>query len=439
MGKRILLVMAALVLAVPVLRAGLLQDEIGGPDWLTYGAEVRLRQVGFNNIITWDSDNNADQQHFFRLRTRLFAGVDPIPEFSAYGRFINEWRYYMKPSNLKHPLYKEGIMDNAWVKLQNLGELPLEIRIGRQDMLFQYGEGFLLMDGTPNDGSRSFYSDGVVVRIDADETNQIDLIAFYNSQEQPFGVNLNKDFYQDDQPIGLYGAYWRNTGGLLADQNIEGYYLFKDGRDAGWATLPENQVHVIGTRFSGPVAGNLSYAGEATLQLGEYDDDSMTAYGGYLRGTYTLADLDFRPAFSLEYVHLSGDDPEKSNYGGWDPILARWPKWSELYIYSLLTENVSGSGGHIAYWTNTEIYRAKVNLQPIEKMSVDLVYQYLRAPEATGSGTGKNRGQNPQFVLRYNFTDWLSGHLWGEYFIPGNFHAGDDDGFFARWEMMARF
>ena len=81
----------------------------------------------------------------------------------------------------------------------------------------------------------------------------------------------------------------------------------------------------------------------------------------------------------------------------------------------------------------------KVSIRPIEKMSVDLVYQYLRAPEATGSGTGKNRGQNPQFVLRYNFTDWLSGHLWGEYFMPGNFHAGDDDGFFARWELLARF
>ena len=450
MEKKVFLVMAALLLAVPVLRAGLLQDEIGGPEWLTYGAEVRVRQVGFNNIITWDSDNKADQQHFFRLRTRLFAGVNPIPEISAYGRIINEWRYYVKHydtaagrwdnDSYSHPIRHEIIMDNAWIKLQDLGELPLEIRLGRQDILGQYGEGFLLMDGTPNDGSRSFYSDGVVVRIDPDETNQVDLIAFYNSQEQPFGIDLNDDFYQDDQPIGLYGAYWRNNGGLLADQAIEGYYLFKDGRDASWATLPENQVHVIGTRFAGPVVDNISYAGEATLQLGEYDGNSMTAYGGYLRGTYTLADLDCRPAFSLEYVHLSGDDPDKSKYSGWDPIMARWPKWSELYIYSFLAENVAGSGErHIAYWTNTEIYRARVTLQPIEKMSVDLVYQYLRAPRATGSGTGKNRGQNPQVVLRYNFTDWLSGHLWGEYFIPGNFHDGDDDGFFARWEMMARF
>lgn len=437
MEKRIWLAMAVLLLVAPALRAGLVQDQVGGPEWLKYGGDVRLREVGFNNIWTWDNDNKADQQHFFRLRTRLFAGADPIEELSSYVRFCNEWRYYAKPKNLKHVLYKEVIMDNAWVKLQNLGDIPLEVKAGRQDILFQYGEGFLLMDGTPNDGSRSFYVDGAIARVNVDETNKIDLIAIYNSQEQPFGIDINEDFYQDAQPIGLYGAYWTNANDLLADQKIEGYYLFKDGRDASWATFSDNQIHVIGTRFSGPLAENLTYAGEATLQLGEYGDHSMTAYGGYGRGTYTLGDLDCKPAFSLEYVYLSGDNPDEQKYGGWDPLLARWPKWSELYIYSQIPEKA------IAYWTNMQIYRAQLSLKPIEKMTVDLVYQYLRANEAGSGagvfGTGKDRGQNPQLVVKYAFNDWLSGHLWGEYFIPGDYYAGDDDGFFARWEMNVKF
>jgi len=75
----------------------------------------------------------------------------------------------------------------------------------------------------------------------------------------------------------------------------------------------------------------------------------------------------------------------------------------------------------------------------MDKLSVNLVYQYLRAPEANGSGTGKDRGQNPQAIVKYAFNDWLSGHLWGEYFIPGNYYSGDDDGFFARWQLYARF
>ncbi len=439
MDKKVLWIMAALLLVAPALQAGLVQDQLGGPAWLTYGGDVRLREVGFNNIITWNDDIKADQQHFFRLRTRLFAGAAPIDELSSYVRFCNEWRYYAKPKNNKHPLYKEVIMDNAWVRLQGLGDIPLQVKAGRQDILFQYGEGFLLMDGTPNDGSRSFYVDGLIASITVDEPNKVDLIAFYNSQEQPFGIDINDDFYQDDQPIGLYGVYWTNTKDLIADQKIEGYYLFKDGREASWATLPENQVHVVGTRFSGPITEYLSYAGELTGQFGEYDSEDQQAYGGYLRGTYKIPDCPLGTAVSLEGVYLSGDDPDSSKHEGWDPILARWPKWSELYIYSLLTDPVAGSGNHIAYWSNMEIYRAKVSVKPIERMTVDLVYQYLRAPEATGSGTGKDRGQNPQLVVKYAFNNWLSGHLWGEYFIPGDYYAGDDDGFFARWEMTAKF
>lgn len=449
MEKRIWLAMVALLLATPTLRAGLVQDQVGGPEWLTYGGDFRLRQVGFNNIITWNDDIKADQQEFFRLRTRLFAGANPLDELSAYVRFCNEWRYYVKHfdsasgnwdnDSYSHPVRHEIIMDNAWVKLQKLGDVPLEVKAGRQDILFQYGEGFLLMDGTPNDGSRSFYVDGLIASIAVNEPNKVDLIAFYNSQEQPFGIDINDDFYQDDQPIGLYGAYWKNSNDLLADQVIEGYYLFKNGREASWATFSENEIHVVGARFSGLIVDNLSYSGEVTGQFGTYGDEDHRAYGGYLNGTYAIPDCPLGTKVTLGGVYLSGDDPDSSKNEGWDPILARWPKWSELYIYSLLADRVNGTGNHIAYWSNMEIYRAAVSIKPLEKMTVDLVYQYLRAPEATGSGSGKDRGQNPQLVVKYAFNDWLSGHLWGEYFMPGNFYSGDDDGFFARWEMTVKF
>ena len=60
--------------------------------------------------------------------------------------------------------------------------------------------------------------------------------------------------------------------------------------------------------------------------------------------------------------------------------------------------------------------------------------------KATGSGTGKDRGQNPQLVVKYAFNDWLSGHLWGEYFIPGDYYAEDrDNAIFARWQLMLTF
>ncbi len=442
MAKKVLLVMAALLLAANALQAGFLDDTVKS-EWFQVGGDFRIREVGFNNIITWDADNDADQQHFWRLRTRLYFQAEPIEQITAYTRLTNEWRYYAKEKNRFHPLRDEVILDNAYLNFSGFGDIPLCLKVGRQDLI--YGEGFLILDGTPLDGSRTIFSDAAKLTLDLEQT-KIDFLAIWNTGKQWFAVNKNTEPLGagdppgrlDSQTIGLFGAYLTNTG-LIEKQKIEAYYLLKRGLVNDYAPdkWPDNTINIIGGRFSGSLTDQLSYGAEATLQVGDYGDHSMTAFGGYGRGTYTLTDLECKPSLSLEYVYLSGDDPDDRNYGGWDPVLARWPKWSELYIYSQVPEK------DIAYWTNTQIYRAKFSLAPIERMTVDLVYQYLRANEAgTGTGvfgTGKDRGQNPQFILKYAFNDWLSGHLWGEYFMPGNFYAGDDDGFFARWQLLAKF
>ncbi len=442
MGRRIFLEMIALLLVVSTLQAGILDDAIKS-DLFQVGGDIRIREAGFNNIITWDSENKSDQQHFWRMRSRLYFQLAPIEQITAYTRLTNEWRYYAKPKNRVHPLRDEVILDNAYLSFQGFADIPLSLRVGRQDLM--YGEGFLILDGTPLDGSRTSCSDAVKLTLDLDQT-QIDFLAIWNTGRQWFSVNKNSEPLSasgppgrlDSQTVGLFGAYLTDTG-LIERQKIEAYYLLKRGlvNDYAPEKWPDHTINILGGRLSGLLTDRISYGAEATLQVGDYGDHSMTAFGGYGRGTYTLTDLDCRPAFSLEYVYLSGDDPDERKYGGWDPVLARWPKWSELYVYSQVPEK------DVAYWTNTQIYRAKLSLAPIERLTVDLVYQYLRANEAgpgtPAFGTGKDRGQNPQFVLRYDFNDWLFGHLLGEYFIPGNFYSGDDNSFFARWQILARF
>ncbi|MDP8215560.1 MAG: alginate export family protein [Candidatus Euphemobacter frigidus] len=442
MKKAILAIgLAVLILPVP-LRAGLLEKDVIQSDWFKVGGDFRIREVGFNNIIVWNSDNKADQQHFWRLRTRLYFQADPMEELTLYSRFVNEWRYYAKPKNREHPLRDEILLDNAYLNIKGVGDIPLVLKAGRQDLI--YGEGFIILDGTPLDGSRTIFCDGGKITLDLDQTT-VDFLALYNTGKQWFAINKNTDPLGggdserlDSQTIGVFGAYLTNKS-LIEKQKLEAYYLYKHGltSEVDPEKWPNNDINVIGARLSGPVNDRIKYAGEATLQLGEYGDNSMTAFGGYAHGTYTLIDVSIKPALTLEYVYLSGDNPNKQNYKGWDPVLARWPKWSELYIYSQIPEK------DIAYWTNMQIYRAKLSARPIDKMSVNLVYQYLRANNAgpgTGVfGNGKDRGQNPQFILKYAFNDWLSGHLWGEYFMPGNFYSGDDAGFFARWQLMAKF
>ncbi len=52
----------------------------------------------------------------------------------------------------------EMVVDNLYIKANNVFGLPVDLKIGRQDFLGpdMYGEGFLLSDGNPNDGSRCF-------------------------------------------------------------------------------------------------------------------------------------------------------------------------------------------------------------------------------------------------------------------------------------------
>ncbi len=443
MKKRSILILTVLAFAATPLYAGFLETDVIKSDWFSMGGDIRAREEGFNNIITWNSDNDSDQQNYFRLRSRLFFQAVPDERITAYTRFTNEWRYYAKPENRVHPLRDEIILDNAYLNLKGFEDVPLSLKVGRQDII--YGEGFILLEGTPLDGSRTIFSDGGKLTLDLDQT-KVDFLAIWNTGKQWFAINKNEDALGagdppgrlDSQTIGVFGAYLTNQS-LIEKQKLEGYYLLKRGLTSETDPMkwPDNTVNVIGGRLSGPANDQITYAGEMALQLGEYGGHSMTAFGGYAHGTYTLTDLCMKPNLTLEYVYLSGDNPNDQHYGGWDPILARWPKWSELYIYSQVPEK------DVAYWTNMQIYRAKFSLSPMEKMTFDLVYQYLRANESgsgTGVfGTGKDRGQNPQAILKYQFNDWLDAHLWGEYFMPGNFYSGDDNGFFLRWQVMAKF
>ena len=56
-----------------------------------------------------------------------------------------------------------------------------DLRIGRQDLM--YGSGRLIADGTPMDGSRSFFMDALKATVKFDEKEKTDLLGIYDSAE----------------------------------------------------------------------------------------------------------------------------------------------------------------------------------------------------------------------------------------------------------------
>ena len=87
----------------------------------------------------------------------------------------------------------------------------------------------------------------------------------------------------------------------------------------------------------------------------------------------------------------------------------------------------------------------KIQLTKVWQISTN--YNYLLADENTKGGTsifstsGKTRGQLVALWAKYKVNENLSGHLLGEYFMPGSYYAStnQDNAFFLRFTLEYTF
>ena len=146
----------------------LVQQAKNPTDWLTWGADVRLRNEYVNNALTLSEAGARHEQDYFRFRERLWASVMPVTNLSVNARFAAEEREWMKPSNAGQYGYRSGfeerygILDNAYVKWNNIADQPLTLSAGRQDIaLGDPDDWWLVLDGTPGDGSWTYFLDSI--------------------------------------------------------------------------------------------------------------------------------------------------------------------------------------------------------------------------------------------------------------------------------------
>jgi hypothetical protein len=62
-----------------------------------------------------------------------------------------------------------------------------------------------------------------------------------------------------------------------------------------------------------------------------------------------------------------------------------------------------------------------------------------QAAEGAKINYGNDRGQYVQAVLKYKFNQHLSGHLWSEFLMPGDFYVHHQLMSFLRAELMFTF
>jgi len=408
-----------------------------------WGLDERIREEYVKNAfrLTHDEKN----RNYFRFRTRIWLQYDPWEWISVYLRFTNEGRAWVTP-NVKSD-GDEIIFDNFYVDLKRPYNLPISVRFGRQD-LFGYGQGFILMDGTPGDGSRTHYFDAIksTLHLDAIKTNIDTFVIETNREERKFfkinptdrlemnHVNSRKTLAEDE--IDAYGYYL--TSNYFGDIfKLEHYYFYKEahGRPLARRAYGNNQkLNTFGGRISGTLFENFKYESELAGQFGKQGPEDRQGLGAYTIGSYFFP-VQFKPSVSTGYYYLSGDNPRTPRREDWDPLFSRWPLHGDLLLFTYARE------GGIARWTNMHKYLIGGGACPTSWWSIKLVYNRLWADEntflgTTGFGTGNNRGDLIELINKFEINKYVSSFIQIEYFEPGDYYARTaDSAFFLRWEL----
>ncbi|MGB8957552.1 MAG: hypothetical protein WCC00_00935 [Candidatus Aminicenantales bacterium] len=392
----------------------------------------RFRFEAWDNAVNLDDAGN-DAFAYTRNRTTLGLDWSVAKNLEVLGKVTNEFRVYLAPKDRVFN-WHEVFVDNLYVKWTIPGRVPFTVTAGRQDLNF--GEGFVIADGTPGDGSRSYYFNAL--RLDADLGKAHRLTAFAHAQKttdrflpviNPCQQGLAE---QPEKAVALYYA------GAFGQAKVDAYVVLKT-TDANPAWPIPTRTDTFGARAVAPLTKPLTLTAEGALQAGRYGDAGRSAYGAILHLDYNLTGtLPLLKGFTLGGILLSGDDPATARMEGWDPIFSRWPKWSESYIYTLTRES------RPSYWSNLSSVYAQLAFDFGARSDGHIMIMPMGAghaqPGVFPGGAGRGRGTLVRGRLNYKISKFLTGRFIWEHFDPGSFYfPGASSYNWIQFEMIFRY
>jgi hypothetical protein len=309
--------------------------------------------------------------------------------------------------------------------------------VGRQNIAL--GEGFLVLDGGPWDGSRAIYFNAAVLGY-ASGKSKLQLIAITDPSTESFLPQAhcqNRSLVEWDEQAA--GAYYTVKPSKSTIVDLYGFWKreYHDPRAATSVQFqPDKRVNTAGLRVSQRLGKSYAVVGEYAEQQGrQYPGTSVRGRAGYSYLRRTFANC--RQAYLQSgYYAFSGDDPKTATVEDWDPLFSRWPKWSELYIYSQFNERGVG------YWTNLGMWQTEAGLSPFKNAKLRGTYYYMSAfhPFANGDqrifSSGTSRGHNWQVRGDVSLAKHWSGHVLYERHLPGTFYSRRTPGHFLRFEVI---
>jgi hypothetical protein len=407
---------------------------------IKYGLDIRLREEYLINVLDM-TDGVGKDDNYLRLKISPWLKYNLSDDVGFMLKLTAEPRYFFSSGDYgkgKDITNEEIVFDNLYLDYKNAFGAPIDLRIGRQDFLGAYGEGFVIMDGTPGDGSKTFYFNAAKAIWKINDKTSVDVVYINDFHEDHMAVINDQQIptnTSDEQGIVVYGK--SKVSDIVT---LEPYYIWK--QEGGYGTTPTLKLNTLGGRaVIAPDPWKIR--AELAGQFGSYDDSDRDreGLGGYLIAGRKFKDVCMTPEVNLGVYYLSGDDSGSADNEAWDPVFSRWPWLSELYLFTLAKESKIA-----AYWSNLLAYRASVKLDITKDTNLVFWYNYMLAnedPNITGSifsNDGKVRGQLPQIQLNHKFNKNLDGYILVEELFPGNYYVdGSDNAWFFRWQLQYKF
>ena len=392
----------------------------------------RFRFEAWDNAVNLDEASN-ESVAYTRNRTTIGLIWKPVKNLEVLGKFTNEFRVYLAPKTTPFN-WNEIFFDNLFIKWTIPGRLPFTITAGRQDLNF--GEGFVIADGTPGDGSRSYYFNAL--RVDAGLAKGHTLTAFAHATETtdeylPVINEVPRPLAeQPERAVALYYA------GAFGQAKVDAYAVLKT-TEATDLLPTATRTDTFGARAVLPLTKPLALTAEGAVQTGSFGEAGRSAYGAIAHLDYDLTGtLPLLKAFVLGGILLSGDDPATAGMEGWDPIFSRWPKWSESYIYTFTRES------RTSYWSNLSSLYAQLAFDFGARSDGHIMVMPMGAghaqPGEFPGGTGLSRGTLYRGRLNYKISKYMTGRVIWEHLDPGSFYfPGASSYNWLQFELIFRY
>jgi hypothetical protein len=397
-------------------------------DRVVFDAEYRSRFEAANNIRDFSSVDDPSDDEYLLSRFRLGLTLTPSDWITIYGQGQDAREFFS--DKVKEPGVAGAGGDDAfdlrqaYIKLGNLKEFPLELTLGRHRL--DYGSRRLVADPNWSNLGRTF--DAVELRYEPSKNLSID--AFYGNVVEA----TRAEFNESDSDQDLYGVF--ASSGIIPNHKWELYSFYVDSE----AAVSAGEVLTFGTRLVSKERDGFpwDYEGEFVYQTGDVrgtiggkaTDLDLSAFATHVGAGYTF-DFLGSTRLGLNYDYASGDS---------DPGDGESQRFQNLYPS---THPINGLIDALG-WANLHDVYLQVGVEPTKKLEFNLEYHLfwladtsdfayrsngtsaIRSKSASGRdvrtiGADSFFGHKLDLTADYKVSDWLKLHAGFSVLFAGDY------------------